>query len=521
MLARYNRAGLFSIFHESEQISLINVTAYSSPSTFISGNHNSAINVIDSQAVVKPGRLKSINADAVHIQSNRIGAWIENSSFDGVSDDIANFYTTPFTPLSQSADLRTFVFANVPFRGGESQDPGFAFASSFKLGDHLTFYQTATGEILGEARIESVQYNEIGNRTVGVTLDQPMFGVSIETPGSGNGDDNYLNNTTVYNNELASGFLIQDSVFSNARRHGVYLMAHRTQIVDSIFEGISDQAIAGHNETGWPLGLFASDVLIQNNEFVNNGFSLPYQSDPQYAGVVAFNMDRYADRKLVDRTETPYRNIRILDNLFDQWSKSAISIRNAREVVISDNVFRAAGPHGASDVENFGRNTAIRIAWSKDVELDSNRAVDLGLNAGFDEKLADASVEVRGLRESDSARFLRMDWSSEFGLTILCRDQSSHRRRQLRQFGRWQAMRTVARFSMASRTKRFCLTDRPSARSGREPLPFGSTSAMRRLTGGSRLCLKTGASTPVPTFMFLAAGFISAAGIRRQEKPVG
>ncbi len=152
MLNRDNRGGLFTSYQESEQISYINVTAYAGPSTFISGNHNLSLNVIGSKVLVKPGRLKSTNGDAIHAQCNRVGPWIEDSFFEGISDDVANLYTTAHTVLEQSADGKTFVFANVNFPGREWQDPdqNLGFDKSFRVGDHLTFYQSATGDVFGE-----------------------------------------------------------------------------------------------------------------------------------------------------------------------------------------------------------------------------------------------------------------------------------------------------------------------------------------------------------------------------------
>ena len=399
--SRYNRSGLFTSYNDSQQISYINVKAYAGPSTFISGNHNFALNVIDVEAAIMPGRLKSMNADAIHAQSNRIGPWIENSKFAGVSDDIANFYTVPFTVLSQSADRKTFVFGNM----NPSLEPADRFANVadqdiHRIGDHLTFYQSVTGEILGEARIVATEYD--GARATSVTLDQPVWGVTMEPPGIGNGDDSYLNDTTVYNKDLAAGFLIQGSEFTNSRRFGTFLMAQRGQIYDSLYEGLSNQAIAGHNDTNWPLGLFASDMVIQNNVFRNNGFSLQYQQDPQYAGVVSFNMDRLTADALVDRDETPYSNIYILDNVFEEWRKTAISVRNASGVEIRDNVFVEAEPHLATDVRNQQRNTAIRVAWSENVNISGNQAVDLGLIENYDERFLDASDHVTGLVESGS-----------------------------------------------------------------------------------------------------------------------
>ena len=410
--SRYSSAGTFSIYHESEQISFIGVTAYSGPGTFVAGNFNSAVNVIDSAVAIKPGRLKSINADAVHAQSFRVGPWIENSKFDGVGDDVTNFYTTPFAVLSQSLDRRTFVFGNLNTGGNEPADSSnhLPFEPSFDVGDQLTFYQTSSGEILGDARVTDVQF--ASGRVTSVTLDQPIRGSSIEPKGLGSGNDTYLDDTTVYNNSLSSGFFIQGSEFKNSRRFGTYLMANRGQIVDSVFSGLSDQAIAGHNESSWPLGLFASDILIQGNRFAGNGFSAPYQTDPQYTGTISFNMDRYTPNSannLVDRNETPFSNIFILDNVITDWRKAAISVRNSKNVTISGNEISSSLRHSAVDREFTNQNTAIKVAWSDDIFVGNNQISGLGQIAGFVETRLDLDEQVTNLVEAGSVKVSNED----------------------------------------------------------------------------------------------------------------
>ena len=284
------------------------------------------------------------------------------------------------------------------FRGESGKIPIRIWALTNPFGSAITslFLTNLPRETCWEmCAFEAVE--SFAGRAVSVSVDQPVYGVSIEPAGIGNGDDSYLNDTTVFNDELGSDFIIQGSTFRNSRRFGIYLMSRRGQIVDSVFEGISDQAIAGHNETRWPLGLFPDDILIQNNVFSNIGFSGPYQRDPQFTAAVAFNMDRRAENVLVDAAERPIRNIRLLDNEFRDWRKSAIGIRNAVGVTIEDNRFYSAMTHDATDADNAGQNHAIRIDVSKDVEVVGNIAIDLGSNEGFAETLLEVeqgAVEV-------------------------------------------------------------------------------------------------------------------------------
>ncbi|MFT5303355.1 MAG: hypothetical protein ACI814_004174, partial [Mariniblastus sp.] len=315
VLQRRHNVPVFGFYAGSSNVSVVGVTAYSAPAVFVSSLHSDHVNVIDSHVAVRPDdwsstpntqRWKSINADGVHVQSNRTGVWVEDSTFDGLGDDVMNFYTLPLTVYEQINETQLTL-------GTVHLDKlGSLASSSMQVGDRLTFFDPVWGRIMDEVRVLAVEQVRVADpadplgaelRLQTVTLDQPVAGVLVGDPTD---DSGYRNETTVFNTSLSRSALVQDSVLANSRRYGNFLMAQNVQLLDNVYEGLSDQAIAAHNEPGWPLGPFTSDILIQGNHFVDNGFSRRYLSDEFHSGVVAFQAARYVEGDH-SRSETNFR----------------------------------------------------------------------------------------------------------------------------------------------------------------------------------------------------------------------
>ena len=162
---------------------------------------------------------------------------------------------------------------------------------------------------------------------------------------------------------------MQGATLSNARRYGQFVMADDVQLVDSTYFGLTDSAIAGHNESNWPIGLYANNVLVQNNRFLRNGFSSRYFSNDYLAGVVAFNMDRL-EHQFVERAEYGLSRIEISDNVFRGWGKTAIAVRNVSNLTIENN--QIYSPLGYPEPSNSNRWYGLDLQFNRDVNLLDN-----------------------------------------------------------------------------------------------------------------------------------------------------
>lgn len=411
---RDNSGAVFHAGSKSKDITLDNVSVYTGPTVAFSAQLAENINVINSEVAIRPNstRLRSVNADGMHIQSNETGAWVENTKFEGLGDDIMNFYTLPAT-IHTIVDTKTFELGTFFF--------GSLFNTAlenYEQGDKLVFLNPTTGKVIREARIvtavEGSTINAAGQtvNSIKVTIDQEIPGALLNlATGS-----EFRAATTVYNSSITQGFYVKDNILSNSRRYGNFVMANNGHIVDNLYDGVSDQAIAGHNENGWPLGLFADDILIQGNDFMNTAFSRPYLEESYQTGVVSFNMDRISYNSqtgvvtshLADEAVYEYSDIDIRDNVFYNWNKTAISVRNAERVTVANNV-AVAGDDKALD-----RDIAFEVQYTDDVTLIDNAVVDANYgtlstsgNSGFNDV---GVTEIRdGVLEQQKRVWVKFD----------------------------------------------------------------------------------------------------------------
>ncbi len=333
---------LFSIAAYSQQVSLIGVRAYTASSVFVSSNLSEAVNVIRSSITIRPnsGRWKSGNADGVHAQSNRVGPWVEGSRFEGLGDDVMNFYTLPYTIAKRNGPRELTL---VPI---DHDSLGNVGQRSLRAGDSFQFTNPTTGEVIQTARLVSVSdtrqsiviqgKSELRNMVM-VKFDQDINGITIGRSPAGD-EYGFRDETTVFNTSLSRDFLVERNYIGNSRRFGNYIMAENGELNHNVYLGLSDQAILGRNEAGWPLGLWPSNISIRSNSFYANGFSRRFLEQSQAYGTVDFHMNRLPNFS-VDRDLREIRRLKIVDNQFYFWRKAAISVRNADAVTILGNTF--------------------------------------------------------------------------------------------------------------------------------------------------------------------------------------
>lgn len=391
VLQRRTNVGAIGVFADSTQISIIDVTIHASPSAFLTAKEATSVNVIRSSAEVlaDAGRWRSINADAVHGQALRTGFWVEDSSFDAVGDDVMNFYSVPSAAIDQpSSNQLTVATVTVSSLVGASD-------SKWKIGDVAAFVEPANARILQEARVTAVESIVVEHPEVGrlvtqtLTFDQNVANIRFASNENGTDPLGYVNDTTIYNQSVSRGFLVQGTTLANARRYGQFVMANDVQLVDNSYVGLSDSAIAGHNESNWPIGLYAENVLVQSNRFLRNGFSQRYFQERYFAGVVAFHADQLGHR-LVDRADYLYSRITISDNIFRGWGKTAIAVRNAYGVTISDNQIYSPLAFPINNRPWF----AVDLQFNRDVDVNDN---ELFSNVQFLTSQGNQTVEIDGV----------------------------------------------------------------------------------------------------------------------------
>jgi hypothetical protein len=339
-----NDASFLLNLNGTENANVINVTAYSGPSGFVTAPRSSGLTVLDSNVVIRDGNWKSMNADSIHVQAARNGAWIENSTFDGVSDDIMNFYQFPNSILKTEVDSLSGTTSVWLKKRSKDGSLGTILLNEYLPGDHITIYDPVTGKTVSDSRIilrrqDSLFWNGQQTDAMQVVLDQAMT-----LPVGASKQDLY-----VYNKDSSGAFIVSNSTLSNSRRYGNFLMASNGQLIDNQYIGLSDQAIAGHNDVDLSIGLFAENIFIAGNNFVENGHSRRAQqanlATPNTANlestanaVVAFYREVLAGPpQSVPLEDVNFRAIVIVDNQFTNNRMKSITVQNALGVLVERN----------------------------------------------------------------------------------------------------------------------------------------------------------------------------------------
>ncbi|MGZ0709625.1 right-handed parallel beta-helix repeat-containing protein [Coraliomargarita sp. W4R53] len=316
--ARKNGTSIF-FMGESKQISYDSITIFAAPAGNFVGSYNEAINILNCEIAIKAGRWKSSNADAVHLQSNRIGPWIENSRFEGAMDDLVNLYTVPFN-VTEIITPTKLLLGKSSNRGQTTQ---LFDGRGYQHGDTLVFFNPNTGAILGEREILSID-GKLGT----VMFDSPVSNIQI---GSTKKD------THVYNKNLSGNFVIRGNQFLNSRRYGLLIKGSNGLIQNNHFEGLFEQAITLHNLPDWPEGLFSEDITIDGNSFKLCGFSGPYLSRLSRIGVVDVWASRLEYQAVAEHKT--HRNLRITNNQWSEWEGNALYIANTDGALVTGNKF--------------------------------------------------------------------------------------------------------------------------------------------------------------------------------------
>jgi hypothetical protein len=251
------RAGSICGAFQTENITLENVMAYAVPDCFAVGAELSQLNLLRCKAKLKEGRLIVSGADGIHVQSARVGPWIEGCEFEGLSDDCLNLYTIPNYVLEQTAPDRMKL----------------SFQERVRQGDQLLFFNPRKGEVIKIVTAQSVNAD-------GVTLSEPVEGLMIrpedghklQPPIGSYADKGWKELDHIYNlNTCGNYFVIRNNYFHDGRRFGLFIKASNGLIESNRIERLSGVALSIFNIPHHPEGFWTRNVIINGNRFTNCG----------------------------------------------------------------------------------------------------------------------------------------------------------------------------------------------------------------------------------------------------------
>lgn len=247
------------------------------------------------------------NADGIHIRGHELGPWVEGVKIQAIGDDSIALYARPAWMKSVET--------------GEKNRTALCRADFFNLevGDEVTFFQPLEGKILLETRVESVTRAEGGYK---VTFVEPL-------PGGMRFNGPIQQATQIWNRSKSCGdFVVRKSEFINIRRYGTVFRSKRGVVEDNTYRGISSRAVVFRNETDWPNGLFASEIIIRRNTISDCGFD---SSDKQPAIAFLFNGYKRGAASLGPR------NLLIEENTFANCSSPEITMSWTTNAVVRNN----------------------------------------------------------------------------------------------------------------------------------------------------------------------------------------
>lgn len=315
-VARTNGSAVFKS-NLSKNITFLNNTNYTSPAGTFNAVNMEEWNIIGHKVKLKKGRIHSANADCVHVNGGKFGPWIENSLFEGYSDDGVNFKNTKRHIIKQLSPTELIMKWQVV------------------KGDVMRIYNPREGKLIGTFTV--IENKFLGDGEMRVTLDKAVP-VSLHVGDTKKHDIAYLDNQS---NE---SFVIRNNTFRNARRYGVLIQASNGLIEKNIFENLSQSAITLINGVDWGEGFIAHNILINQNIFNNCGYDETYLNQKDFATiqmrvVKLKNPDAKTKWSGVATTEWQgLENIKITNNIFS-YNKRALSVECTTNTLIKGNRF--------------------------------------------------------------------------------------------------------------------------------------------------------------------------------------
>ena len=326
IVARDNVGPLFSTRNCIDLVfdSVIN---YASPIGCYYSYDGSDVKVLNCQTALKDeSRFVSANADGVHCRANAMGPWIENSSFIGNADDGVALYNKGIFVKTKINDT-ALTLTNNEFM-------------NLKKGHVFRIFTPKTGKVMSPNFTVDTVFLQSGSYRVKFTPAIPANDYDSLTD---IGLTDLQQNVQLFNTSLRNErFMISNNRFT-VRARGSIIRAAKGMVEGNQYFSCSSPAIALYNEADfWYNGLYSRDVWITNNDIRTCGF------DNLGAGAGAINIrinkiDSVGpNNNFVDAMSpysTDHANIYIKNNSIKNFAQHGISLFNAANCIIANNVF--------------------------------------------------------------------------------------------------------------------------------------------------------------------------------------
>ncbi|MBJ7881577.1 alpha-1,3-galactosidase-related protein [Gelidibacter salicanalis] len=279
------------------------------------------------------GRMVSTTADATHFVGCSGKVVLKNCTFSNQLDDASNVHGT----YQKIVDI--LGSNKIGVRMMHHQQKGFVIGQPdetlgfVRLENAFFPYEKST--------IKSIEY--INNRYQIITLNKKLP------------SDIQLGDL-VENLDGYPDFLVQNCKIINNRARGLLISNPASTVIENNFFSTEMEAILFPVESGyWYESGNAANVVIKGNTFQD------CQHGGKNRGVIRFDTDD-------DNKNIAFKNIKILDNTFNQFDNLILEITNIDGLLFKGNIITNSKTFN----QLHNENPAIRIEASKNIELLEN-----------------------------------------------------------------------------------------------------------------------------------------------------
>ena len=355
MISRWDGSMVFNA-SKSYQVTFLNNTNYAGAGASYTTTYCPLVNEVKCQVQIGPTplgatapRRRTSNADGGLMVESRIGPWVQDCNFTGLSDDVANACVNPFVVLSVPPQPTNTFGVGVYNSSGL---PTGLISQQVQAGDDVIFFNASTGIVFDRANVTAVNLPNL-------TFDHAIAGIAAGT---------YDPSTLLFNLTLNTSAVYLNNQFSNSRIHGIYCRADNMLIAHNSISGMGLSAISAFPalNLSTPNSFLPTNVVIMDNVLADCSFSeeaisntIPSQ-EPAYALV-----ELHKTANGTDYTSPGFEvsGIRILYNAFLNWRRAPLSLHNATDVNVIGNYF---GPPLTSDGYVPLTNDVIADLWASD-----------------------------------------------------------------------------------------------------------------------------------------------------------
>lgn len=336
------RSGTKSLvdFGESQNVTAYNLTTDGWGGMGFVSVKGSNFSILNCKTIMQEGKWMMGNADGVHIREHIVGPWVEGTEIQSTGDDGLALYA------------RCIAMTKVKPNGDEKAAVCVSEYFNLENGDEVSFFQPIKGRILLETTVTNVV--ELGGTYLVSFADTLPGGMIMGSP--------LIDVTQIWNRSKSCGeFMIRNCKFMNNRRYASVFRSKRGVIEDSYYFGASSRAIHFRNETAYPNGLYASEIILRNNTIEECAFD-----GPGTQSAIAFTFE---GRGTSVQSIGP-NNILIEGNVIKDCPAPEILLIGAANVVIRNNEVILS--NGESDNVTFNANRSGDITYTSLVNPEEN-----------------------------------------------------------------------------------------------------------------------------------------------------